>query len=82
MQTHLFESFDLNAKACLTWEKGVHLGYRTFGNYYMSLYRLNDFYVEIQYHTCHDGIAGIQTFVCEEELQAYLDQIDIAPILG
>ena len=77
MLLHLFEKFDLNSKACITWKKGVHLGYRSKGNYYMSLYRMGDFYVEIQYHTCHDGIASIQTFVCEDELEAYLDQIDI-----
>ena len=77
MLLHLFEKFDLNSKACITWKKGVHLGYRTKGHYYMSLYRMGDFYVEIQYHTCHDGIASIQTFVCEDELEAYLDQIDI-----
>jgi hypothetical protein len=77
MLLHLFEKFNLNSKACITWKKGVHLGYRSEGNYYMSLYRLGDFYVEIQYHTCHDGIASIQTFVCEDELEAYLDQIDI-----
>lgn len=80
MHLHLFEKFDLNSKACITWEKGVHLGYRTNGSYYMSLYRIDDFYVEIQYHTCHDGIASIQTFVCEDELQDYLKQVDIDKI--
>jgi hypothetical protein len=80
MLLHLFEKFDLNSKACITWKKGVHLGYRTNGNYYMALYRIDDFYVEIQYHTCYDGIASIQTFVCEEQLQEYLDQIDINKI--
>ena len=82
MQLHLFESFDLNSKACVTWKKGVHLGYRTSGHYYMSLYRIGDFYVEIQYHTCYDGIARIATFTCEDELQAYLNQIDITPVFG
>jgi hypothetical protein len=77
MLLHLFEKFDLNSKACITWKKGVHLGYRSKGNYYMSLYHMGDFYVEIQYNTCHDGVASIQTFVCEDELEAYLDQIDI-----
>jgi hypothetical protein len=82
MKIHLFEKFDLDFKACVTWRKGIHLGYRTDGNYYMSLYRLNDFYVEIQYHTCHDGIACIQTFACEDELQPYLEQVDISKILS
>ena len=82
MQIHLFKNFDLNAKACITWKKGIHIGYRTQGRYYMSLYRLDDFYVEIQYHICYDGIACIQTFICEEELQPYLDQIDLTKIFA
>lgn len=81
MLLHLFEKFDLNSKACITWKKGTHLGYRSKGSYYMSLYRMDSFYVEIQYHTCRDGIASIQTFVCEDELEDYLHQIDIRNIL-
>jgi hypothetical protein len=80
MQLHLFESFDLNLKACVTWKRGVHLGYRVKGNYYMSLYRINDFYVEVQYHTGYDGIASIQAFACEDDLELYLNQIDISKI--
>jgi hypothetical protein len=81
MHIHQFENFDLNSKACITWRKGIHLGYRSEGKYYMSLYRLYGFYVEIQYHTCYDGIASIRTFKCEDELRPYLDQVDISKIL-
>lgn len=81
MHLHHFKEFDLNSKACITWKKGVLLAYRTQGNYYMSLYRMDDFYVEIQYHTCHDGVASVQTFVCEDELEAYLDQVNINKLL-
>jgi len=77
MHIQLFENFDMNSKACITWKKGVHIGYRTQDKYYMSLYRLGDFYVEIQYHTCHDGIASIQTFNYEDELEPYLNQVDL-----
>lgn len=81
MQIHLFENLNLHSKACITWRKGVHLGYRTEDSYYMALYRLGNFYVEMQYHTCHDGISGIRTFIGEDELGAYLDQIDLSTIL-
>jgi len=82
MQIHLFENFDLNSKACITWKNGVHIGYRTKDNYYMSLYRLGNFYVEIQYHTFCDGIASIQTFVCDDELEPYLKQVDLNTLFG
>lgn len=81
MKINLFEDLDLNSKACITWKKGVHIGYRSQGTYYMSLYRLDDFYVEIHYHTCQDGVACVQTFICEDELQPYLEQVDLSKIL-
>lgn len=82
MKIDSFKNFDLHSKACITWKNGVHIGYRAQGCYYMSLYKLDDFYVEIHYHTCHDGIASVQTFVYEDELQPYLDQIDISEIFS
>jgi hypothetical protein len=81
MQVHQFERLDINSQLCLAWKKGVHIGYRSEGKYYMSLYRLDNFYVEVHYHTCYDGIARIKTFVCEEQLQPYLDQVDLNGIL-
>jgi hypothetical protein len=77
MQVNVFDKFDLNAKACITWQQGVHLCCRAQGPYYMALYRLDNFYVEIQYHTCFDGISSINTFLYEEQLQAYLEKVDI-----
>lgn len=81
MQIHLFEKLSLDSKACLTWKNGINIGYRAQGHYYMALYRLNNFFVEIQYHTSFDGVACINTFACEEQLQPYLDQIDLSDIL-
>jgi hypothetical protein len=82
MHIHLFENFDLDSKASITWKEGVHIAYRSQGSYYMALYRLDDYYVEIQYHTCYDGIAAIHTFVCEDELQDYLEQVDLSTLFG
>jgi hypothetical protein len=82
MKIDLFESFDLNSKACITWRKGTCIGYRAEGCYYMSLYRVDEFYVEIRYHTSYDGIASVQTFIYEDELQVYLNQIDISRLIN
>jgi hypothetical protein len=81
MQIHQFESLSLYTKACMTWRKGIHIGCRAEGHYYMALYRLEHFYVELQYHTSQDGIVGVKTFTCEDELQPYLDQIDLGSVL-
>lgn len=82
MQIHLFENLDLDSKACIAWKEGVHIGCRAEGNYYMSLYRLYDFYVEVQYHTFYDGIAGIRIIICESELEPYLEQINLDNLFG
>ncbi len=81
MQIHLFENLSAETKACLTWKKGVPIAYRSEGKYYMALYRLHNFYVEMQYHTCYDGIACIKTFNDEDQLQSYLNAIDLSSIL-
>lgn len=81
MQVHHFDNFDLDAKACITWRNGVHLCFKANGPYYMALYRLDNFYVEIQYHTSYDGIDSIHTFTCEDQIQSYLDQLDINHLL-
>ena len=77
MQVHHFDNFDLDSKACITWRNGVHLCCRSHGAYYMALYRLDNFYVEIQYHTSYDGIASIHTYTCEDQIQPYLDLVNI-----
>jgi len=77
MQIDLFEKFDLNSKACITWRYGIHIGYRSKNRNYMCLYRLGDFYVEIEYDTSFDGITSINTFISEDQLQPYLEHVDI-----
>lgn len=78
MQCHQFEQLDFDSKLCSTWKYGVLIAHRTEEKHYMSLYRLDDFYIELHYNTCFDGVAGIKTFICEEELQPYLEQINLS----
>jgi len=78
MEIQQFENLDLDAQACLTWREGVHLAYRSKGEFYMSLYRLSNFYVELTYHTCCDGVIEANCFECEDQLQFYLEQINIS----
>ena len=81
MTVDLFQNFDLDSQACLTWKKGVHIGYRTQGCFYISLYRLYDFYVEIYYHINLDGVVSVKAILCEDELQSYLEQVNISALL-
>jgi hypothetical protein len=80
MFIHQFEQLDLDSKLLLIWKEGVLLGHRSERNAYMSLYQYCDFYVELHYHNCFDGIVKLSSFECEEELNPYLEQIDLDEI--
>lgn len=82
MKIQQFERLELHAQTCHTWRKGTHLAYRSEGEFYMSLYRLDHFYVELTYHTCFDGVVAVNCFECEDQLQSYLTQIDISTIFS
>ena len=82
MQIQQFENLELQAQTCLVWRKGVHIAHRSEGEFYMSLYRLENFYVELLYHTSCDGVIAVNCFECEDQLQSYLEQIDISSVLS
>lgn len=82
MKFQQFKNLQLHAQACLTWRKGIHLAYRSKAELYMSLYRLDNFYVELTYHTCCDGVIAVNCFDCDDELQPYLEQIDIGSVFS
>ena len=67
-------------QATLAWNKGVRLGYRSKCQYYMVLYRLCDLFVEVQYQISRNEIVSVRAFVCDEELQPYLEQIDLSEL--
>jgi hypothetical protein len=75
-----FDQLDLDSKLCLIWKDGILLGHRAEKAEYMSLYSFSGFYVELHYHNCFDGVVQIKSFMCEEELDPYLEQIDLNEI--
>ena len=81
MTLYEFKSFDINKQADITWENGVLLGFREEDNHHMILYRIENFYVEIQYHTNQNEILQIKSFISEGPLNPYLDNIDISDLL-
>lgn len=80
MQIQQFQNLELHAQTCLAWRKGIHVAYRTEGEFYMSLYRLENFYAELVYHTSSDGVIAVNCFECEDQLQSYLEEIDISSV--
>jgi hypothetical protein len=82
MTLYEFKLLSVNEQAEATWEAGVQIGFREAPPLHMVLYRVHDFYVEIQYHTAQNEIAGIHSFLSEDHLQPYLNQIDLSGLFN
>ncbi len=82
MRYHDFTTLKELDRADTAWKKGVLLAKRTEGFHSLWLYRLNDFYVEVVYHTHFNVLLSVTSFTAEERLDAYLEQIDIAGLLA
>jgi hypothetical protein len=81
MTLYEFKLLSLNVQAQTTWDHGVLLGFRQQEERHMILYQLDNFYIEIQYHTEQNEIIHIVSFSADKPLQPYLDKIDISSLL-
>jgi hypothetical protein len=77
MTLYEFKLLNDNDQAQTVWDSGVLLGFRQEGSFHMALYRIDNFYVEIQYHTERNEIDDIKSFVSDGPLQPYLAQISL-----
>ena len=59
---------------------GVYLAERNDGCFRISLYQVNDFYVEIYYHKTRYFYICIRSFDDASELYPYLQDIDISEV--
>ena len=66
MTFYQFNLLGINDQAQCTWDNGVLIGFREEGDLHMVLYRVENFYVEIQYHTSENQISFIRSFVSDE----------------
>jgi hypothetical protein len=81
MNLYQFKALKLDEQAQCTWDHGILIGFREEGHLHMVLYRIENFYVEIQYHTSENEITFIKSFVSDEPLQPYLEKIDLQKLL-
>ena len=63
-------------------ELGVFLAKRMEGCYSISLYQIEDFYIEIYFHSTQFLYISARTFTNTAELNVYLDQIDISSVFS
>ena len=75
-----FNFMDGMAKTEVLATKGVFLAERNDGCFRISLYQVNDFYVEIYYHKTRYFYLCIRSFEDVSEIFPYLEEIDITEI--
>jgi len=75
-----FNIMDGMAKTEVLATEGVFLAERNEGCYRITLYQVNDFYVEIYYHTTRYFYICIRSFEDVGELYPYLQDIDISEV--
>ena len=77
MTLYQFKLLSIDEQAQTTWDNGVLLGFREESPEHMILYRIDGFYVEIQYHSERNEISRIKSFISDKPLKPYLDKIDL-----
>ena len=79
MDITLYEFNSLNEfeKGAALWEYGVHVSERFDRECGYSLYQLNDFYVEVKYHSIENDITIFFYFSNTSRLEPYLSNINI-----
>ena len=75
-----FNFLDALAKTEVISMDGIFLAERSEGCFRISLYQLQNFYVEIYYHTTRFFYVCIRSFEDDGELSPYLSSIDISEI--
>ena len=75
-----FSILDESSQAEALIERGVFLAERMYKNFSIFLYQLDDFYVEIYHNLKFNMMQGMRSFQNEEELEPFLESIDISSI--
>jgi hypothetical protein len=75
-----FNFMDGMAKTQVLASEGVFLAERSDGCFRISLYQVNDFYVEIYYHKTRCFYICIRSFEDVGEIYPYLQDIDISEV--
>ena len=76
-----FRILNLSQQASTVFALGVLLGSRERDQFNISLYQIEDFYIEVYIHQYNGQIVGFSSFINTDELDPYLAKIDISPLL-
>jgi hypothetical protein len=80
MELFDFNTLPLQYQAQFTWDHGVFLATRKTANHIINLYHARKFFVEVHFSIKNEGVDMICSFTNMEQLQPYIDQIDIGDL--
>ena len=76
-----FNTLNQNKQKETMLERGAFLADRTTEDFITILYQVDGFYVEIIYLRADNKIVLVRSFDSADELQPYLEQIDLSNLL-
>ncbi|MDB5252615.1 MAG: hypothetical protein JWP27_1784 [Flaviaesturariibacter sp.] len=82
MKDQFYNTPEENAQTSTIWEEGTYLTERLQGFHRIMLYQVDDFYVEVTYHTHFNVILRVSRFSDTHYLEPYLQSININALLG
>jgi hypothetical protein len=81
MTIYDFDTMEGQDKLVVLSSEAVLLGLRKDGCFAIGLFQLDNFYVEIYFHTTQGCIKNIRCFSDTADLAPYLDQVNISELL-
>jgi hypothetical protein len=80
MELFDFNTLPLQYQAQFTWDNGVFLATRQTSRHIINLYYTKKFFVEVYFSIKNEGVDMICSFTNIEQLEPYIDQIDIGQL--
>ena len=80
MTLYEFNALSEDEKAAVLWSKGDFVIERKDNNFSILLYQVQSFYVEVFYSGKENKISKLRSFSSTEQLEPYLNNIDILGI--
>ena len=78
MTLYEFNALSEDEKAAVLWSKGDFVTERKENNFNILLYQVQSFYVEVFYSGNENKISRLRSFSSTEQLEPYLNNIDIS----
>jgi len=72
-----FNTLPMQYQAQYTWDNGIFLSSRKTDEHVINLYHTRKFFVEVHFSLRSEGVDMISSFTNLNQLEPYLDQIDL-----